>query len=176
MQDDSDKDKELSKYAKLIPYLALVVCLFLTIVTWRIWDNFNTEMEKDRYTRNTLRIDRAITARLHEYEMILTGGAGLFIASDEVTRNEWRAYVEYRKVQTLFPGIQGIGFSKVIQPSELARHIRRVRAEGFPDYTVRPEGKRDLYTSIIYLEPFDTRNRRAFGFDMFSEPVRRAAM
>lgn len=41
---------------------------------------------------------------------------------------------------------------------------------------MRPEGRRETYTSIIYLEPFDERNQRAFGYDMFSEPVRREAM
>ena len=41
---------------------------------------------------------------------------------------------------------------------------------------MRPAGERPLYTSIIYLEPFRDRNLRAFGYDMFSEPVRRAAM
>ena len=37
-------------------------------------------------------------------------------------------------------------------------------------------GKRSVYTSIIYLEPFNKRNQRAFGYDMYSEPVRREAM
>jgi len=41
---------------------------------------------------------------------------------------------------------------------------------------VNPQGNRDVYTSIVYLEPFSGRNLRAFGFDMYSEPVRRAAM
>ncbi len=30
--------------------------------------------------------------------------------------------------------------------------------------------------SIVYLEPFDWRNQRAFGYDMWSERVRNAAM
>jgi len=108
--------------------------------------------------------------------MILQGGAGLFAASGEVTRDEWRAYFKYRQVKTFFPGIQGVGFSRVVQPSELARHIQGIRAEGFPGYTVWPAGERDVYTAIIFLEPFDARNRRVLGYDMFSEPVRRAAM
>ena len=45
-----------------------------------------------------------------------------------------------------------------------------------PAYTVRPDGDRAITTSIIYLEPFSDRNLRAFGYDMFSEPVRRSAM
>ncbi len=54
--------------------------------------------------------------------------------------------------------------------------MQQVRAEGFPDYRVWPEGQREMYTSILYLEPFRDRNLRAFGYDMFSEPVRRTAM
>jgi len=100
----------------------------------------------------------------------------LFAASNEVSRDDWRNYVEILRAGDSVPGVQGIGFAKVIQPDELATHTARIRAEGFPDYAVRPAGKRSVYTSIVYLEPFRDRNLRAFGFDMFSEPVRRAAM
>jgi signal transduction histidine kinase len=46
----------------------------------------------------------------------------------------------------------------------------------FLDYAVRPEGDREEYHAIIYLEPFDDRNKRAFGYDMRSEPTRQVAM
>lgn len=45
-----------------------------------------------------------------------------------------------------------------------------------PTYDIRPEGEREEYTAIVFLEPFDERNRKAFGYDMFSEQVRRSAM
>ncbi len=117
-----------------------------------------------------------IQERLGSYALILRGAAALFAASKEVSRDEWRNYVETLRAGGSVPGVQGIGFAQIIQPSELAAHTARIRAEGFPDYAVRPAGKRAVYTSIIYLEPFRDRNLRAFGFDMFSEPVRRAAM
>ncbi len=41
---------------------------------------------------------------------------------------------------------------------------------------MQPPGSRAQYSSIVFLEPFDARNRRAFGYDMYSEPVRREAM
>ena len=117
-----------------------------------------------------------IRDRLDAYALILRGAAGLFSISQNVDRNEWRAYVETLRAHLTVPGVQGIGFSKVIEPRDLPRHVVAVRTEGFPEYTVRPAGDRDLYTSLIYLEPFRDRNLRAFGFDMFSEPIRRAAM
>ncbi len=41
---------------------------------------------------------------------------------------------------------------------------------------MKPPGPRAEYTSVVYLEPFTSRNRRAFGLDGFVEPVRRSAM
>lgn len=58
----------------------------------------------------------------------------------------------------------------------MASHIAQIRGEGFADYTVRPSGQRDSYSAIVFLEPLSGRNLRAFGYDMFAEPVRRAAM
>jgi PAS domain S-box-containing protein len=117
-----------------------------------------------------------IRRRMTAYEQVLHAGAALFAASDKVSRAEWRDFVTHLKIDEHFPGIQGIGFARRIAPAELAAHIRAVRAEGFPGYAVRPEGARETYTSVVYLEPFGGRNLRAFGFDMFSEPVRREAM
>jgi PAS domain S-box-containing protein len=117
-----------------------------------------------------------IQERLGAYDLILRGGAALFAVSNSVTRQSWRTYVEALRVGETVPGVQGVGFAQVIPSDQLASHIARIRGEGFPDYAVRPTGERAIYTSIIYLEPFRDRNLRAFGYDMFSEPVRRAAM
>lgn len=75
-----------------------------------------------------------------------------------------------------YSGVQGLGFSQRILPAEKKAHIRQIREEGFPDYDIHPDGERPEYTSIIFLEPFDWRNQRAFGYDMFSEPTRKEAM
>jgi len=117
-----------------------------------------------------------IARRMTAYEQVLHAGAALFAAADKVSREDWRRFVAHLRSDENFPGIQGIGFARLIPARELAVHERAVRAEGFPDYAVRPAGARDPYTSIVYLEPFSGRNLRAFGFDMYSEPVRRAAM
>jgi PAS domain S-box-containing protein len=117
-----------------------------------------------------------IEERLGDYALILRGGAALFAASKTVERKEWHDYVEKLQTGHRVPNPQGIGFAKVIPAAELATHIAHIRTEGFPDYTVRPTGERPIYTSIIYIEPFRDRNLRAFGYDMYSELVRRAAM
>jgi PAS domain S-box-containing protein/putative nucleotidyltransferase with HDIG domain len=120
----------------------------------------------------TLTIDK----HLQICRLALNGAAGLLSAAGNVSRDEWRTYAEKLSAEHSIPGEQGIGYSQIIAPADLQKHIATVRAEGFPEYKVWPEGERELYTSILYLEPFSGRNLRAFGYDMYTEPVRRAAM
>ncbi len=117
-----------------------------------------------------------ILKRLQDYEFVLRGAAGLFAASTQVDRKEWQAYITSLKIHVHYPGIQGIGFTPWIAAQNKAAHLLRVRDEGFPDYAIQPAGNREYYTPIMYLEPFTDRNLRTFGYDMFSEPVRRDAM
>ncbi|MBU4449581.1 MAG: CHASE domain-containing protein, partial [Proteobacteria bacterium] len=169
------KERKFS-YKKLSPYIVLIICLLITVYSYYFYSNHLKEKATTRFTNLINETTSAISERLYDYNTILRGGVALFAAQGEVSRDQWRIYVENLRVWKNYPGIQGIGFSKLIQPSELQAHIAKIRAEGSPNYTVRPEGKRTEYTSIIYLEPFDKRNQRAFGYDMFSESVRRAAM
>lgn len=55
-----------------------------------------------------------------------------------------------------------MGFSRVIQPRQKYDFIGSIQKEGYLDFQITPEGERDIYTSIVYLEPFDERNKRAF--------------
>lgn len=121
-------------------------------------------------------IVQKISTRLHSHAQLLRSQATLFLMNKSITREDWKAAYFNQKIQENLPGIQGVGFSLIIQPEKLREHEKRIHMEGFPQYHVKPAGKRDIYTSIIFLEPFTDRNLRAFGYDMFSEPIRRQAM
>ena len=117
-----------------------------------------------------------IAQRMSAYEQVLRGAQGLFAAFPQVDRRAFHDYVSALGLEQNYPGIQGVGFALLVPAEARARHVAALRREGFQDYLLRPEGERDPYTAIVYLEPFSGRNLRAFGYDMLSEPVRRAAM
>ncbi len=154
--------------------------LFLSLLgAYAMWAAVVRTAEQERQSYFDFRVRDAherIEQRMVEYQEVLLGTRGLFNASTTVQRSEFRRYVAALDLQGKFPGIQGVGFSVPVPSPDLAAHVASMRAEGFPDYAIRPPGARDLYTSIIYLEPFRDRNLRAFGYDMFSEPVRRRAL
>jgi signal transduction histidine kinase len=113
---------------------------------------------------------------MHAHERVLRGASALFAASTAVSREEWRAYIDNLDLEVTLPGAHGTGFVIVVPRAERAAHEQSVRAEGFRDYSIKPEGDRAVYSSIVYLEPLDDRNLRAFGYDMYADPTRRAAM
>jgi PAS domain S-box-containing protein len=161
----------------IVPWMILAISVLATAWAWNDTRTQALDVSQRRFNREAAQIERTIRERLLIYEDALRGGQGLFVANKgAVKRDQWRRYVENLRLDERYPGTLGVGFSLRIAPSEKAAHVAQMRSEGFPNYALRPQEERSEYHSIIYLEPSEGRNQRAFGYDMFSEPVRRAAM
>ncbi len=159
-----------------MPLIVLIGGLLATLQVWNVAKH-NREQELREYFDFRVRQAYSLTEqRLAAQELILRGAQGLFAASGNVSRKQFRNYVAKLHLEESSPGIQGVGFSQIIPADRKVQHIAEVRKQGYPQYNLRPEGERDLYTSIVYLEPLSGLNLRAFGYDMYSEPVRRKAM
>lgn len=151
--------------------VVLATCLIGVHVRTMIHDSAQRQFAEITQMQRDLLINR-----MKDYEQVLLGAAGLFNSSERVDRREWREYVDSLRLHLTLPGIQGVGYAEMVPPENKKSHEARIRAEGFPNYAISPAGERELYSGIIYLEPFSGRNLRAFGYDMYSEPVRHAAM
>ncbi len=163
-------------FTKAIAGLIFIILLAVTIVSWFSLNESVELKSQQRFNSEVSNARERIQRRLATYEQILWGGVALFDSSNHVSRQEWRTFTETLQVTVKYPGVQGIGFSRMLLPEEKTAFETSVRLEGFPDFRIHPEGERERYSSIVYLEPFDFRNQRAFGYDMFSESVRREAM
>ena len=163
--------------AVIAPWLVLVFCLALSWLLWNVTQQQTQSKLQDNFDFNVRQAVTLTEQRVLAQEQILRGVRGLFVASDKVERNEFHDYVATLHLAENYPGIQGVGYALIVPHAEKTKHTEAVRKEsGHPEYALHPEGERDFYTSIVYLEPFSGRNLRAFGYDMYSEPVRRAAM
>jgi len=169
-------DAQSAHLSRILSWVVLVVGLMITTaVTISLKAGVERRAEQD-FIVKCQEMQHEISDRLDDHVRILLSGAALFKASDVVTRAQWHIFTQHQQVEKQLPGIQGIGFSLQIPRAELTRQVQKMRHEGFPEYKLWPDGDREVYSSIIYLEPFAGRNLRAFGYDMLSEPVRRAAM
>ena len=160
----------------LIASVVLLLAIGVTSLAWYVFQLSLRTSSARTFEEHAARTERAIQDRMNGYQQVLRGGAGLFAASTAVSRDEWRRYVEAARIREVYPGVLGLHFASRVASDDFATHVAAIRREGFSTYAVRPEGARTEYYPVTWPEPMNDRNRRAMGFDMFSEPVRRAAM
>ncbi|WP_166251554.1 bifunctional diguanylate cyclase/phosphodiesterase [Marinobacter salicampi] len=159
-----------------LAWLLLFAGLLITYALWHLSIRMVEDGAEARFSTQSLQLKTAVEERLLNYEQVLAGSAGLFAVKEDVTREEWRHYVNRVQIDRYYPGIQGIGYARRVTSSEVGEHIETSRSQGLADYLVYPVGERLEYFPIVFLEPMSPRNRRAFGFDMFGDAERRAAM
>jgi PAS domain S-box-containing protein len=158
-----------------------VLLLFVIGIVTTFSATFFVKLDIDKINKSEFgfeckEISNRIDLRLHAHARLLQSGVAFWSASDVVDHKDWHEFVKKLKINQDLPGILGTGFSQLIRSRDLKEHCNRIRKTGFPDYKVWPEQKRDIYTAIVMLEPFNEQNLRAFGYDMMTEPIRREAM
>ena len=112
----------------------------LTFVAYLIANNLAQAQARQRFDFRSEEIATAIQERLGIYEQALRSGVALWYSSDGVSRKEWRTFVESIEIRTYWPGIQGLGFAVPVSADEKSTHEESIRAEGFPDYSIKPAG------------------------------------
>ncbi|MFD2999874.1 CHASE domain-containing protein [Pontibacter toksunensis] len=172
------------KFAKLARflrdhYIAVFSFLLIFLLTLFVFTETRRKAKERSEKLFGLRAEQAtqaISKRMNDYIQVLTGAKAFIIASDTIERNDWRKYYNSLNLEKSYLGMQALGYTHFVRPGELAGYERRIRSEGFTDFSVYPEGKRPQYTPITFIEPFSGRNLRAFGFDMYSDSTRQSAM
>lgn len=157
-------------------WLVFAVGIAVTVILWQVSIRLVEDRTEARFRTQSLQLKTAIEERLLNYEQVLAGSAGLFAVAGDVSRDEWREYVDKVDINRYYPGIQGIGYVRRIGVRQMADHIASVRAEGVHNYLVNPLGTGPYYYPMVYLEPGTERNLRALGYDAFSDPNHRQAM
>jgi len=157
------------------PYLVLGLSLLVTLAaTWHVADTVNAA-ERLGFERRLQRTQDAIKKRMETYIAFLRATRGLFDAAELVTSRDFRVFVNPTELQGNYPGIQGVGVGRRIFEKDKDALVAAMRRE-IPDFHVWPEGQREEYEPVIFLEPRDGRNCVVMGYDMLSEPARREAM
>ena len=123
------------------------------------------------------RIHQIISKRLSSYEELLRGVKAFFMASKEVSLQEWEIYFDQLRFKNFYPGLQGIAYvQRVKSEAEYDALSDRLQSYGIENFKIKPEGIRDEYFPVIFLSPMDEKNAKAVGYDIFSEQIRRNAI
>ncbi|HPU33353.1 MAG TPA: CHASE domain-containing protein [Phycisphaerae bacterium] len=175
-QNDTTSTRASAVRRGWVPLFVLIISLVATALGTLFVTRTIQARQQTRFQNAAELTAQHIKSHMETYVALLNGAQGLFAASQEITADEFRNYVGHLELDRLYPGIQGIGFTKRVLPGEQEALIAQMRQEGFEDFSIWPAGPRPEYHAIIHIEPLDWRNRRAIGYDMFADPTRQAAM
>jgi PAS domain S-box-containing protein len=156
--------------------VVLVLMLALAFSLWRQTIIATSNQDNIQFQSDAHTLHDSLADELKGYIQAMQSAGGLFAASVEVDRNEWRTFVDNMRLPQNYPGMLAVGFVQVVPAAEKDAHVAKVRNDGQPGYKIHPEGARDSYSSVVFIEPLEDRNRRALGYDMLTEPTRRVAM
>jgi two-component sensor histidine kinase len=108
----------------------------------------------------------------------LRAGAALFSSLEDVSPETFDNFVRALKLNSEGSGAEGIGWIPVVEAPELPALVARTRARqpDFPAITPDPAGRTGRIAPVTMFAPATPRNRRALGYDMYSDPARAAAM
>ncbi len=160
---------------RTLPALVLLAGFGITFAMWHAAKGDIERVQQAKFDFRVKHLLLDVNSRLTSYEQVLQSTAGLFASTPTVGRDAFRAFVNSLDLQENYPGIQGVGYALQVSPKERARHLDQMHRGGLSQYAIHPAGEREVYTPIIYLERPD-RYDQSIGYDMFSEPVRQAAM
>jgi two-component sensor histidine kinase/CHASE1-domain containing sensor protein len=123
-------------------------------------------------------IASAIERRGNTSSAYLRAGAALFGTVEQVPAVLFRRFVSELRLDADYRGAEGIGWAEAIPAGQIAEYEQRIQRDlpGTPPVFPRPRPGQAQVAPVTFLLPDTARNRRALGFDMYSEPIRRAAM
>ncbi|WP_263770404.1 CHASE domain-containing protein [Propionivibrio soli] len=171
----------LRRVSQALSREAVVWAIFFlsVLVTVALWRYASIELERSWHENFRYRVERqrlVFLQHVNQYEQLLRGAGGLFSMGERITREQWHGYVESLELGRLLPGAQALGFAVVV--SRAGREVveATVRAEGFANYTIYPDGDREPLSAVVFIEPLTAGNAHVLGYDMYVDPVRREAM
>ncbi len=158
------------------PWAVLTLFLVLMLAATEYVFESSQLADRARFEQSVQAAVDQINARIDAHVNVLRAATGLFAATQDVTRDQFRAYIRHLQLEQRNPGMQGIGLSLRVRLQDVELVIADLRANDFREFRIWPWSERPEYHTIVVLEPLDRRNRAAIGYDMFTHPLRRAAM
>ncbi len=172
---------KLARYVNIVHspvsgWVVLSISLCLTIAAYWIASKQVEARALENFQYRASEITEKVLERMTIYEQALSAGVALFNSSDQVDRDEWRLFVNSMNLNERLPGIQGMGYVAALAAEELSDHLQAIQKEGFPEYSLKQEFEREIYAPVVYIEPFDRKNRQVLGYDMWANDLLRQAM
>lgn len=166
----------LLRYRRISPWATLI--LSLTVVAGFGWLLIRYVEREDRQASQLQAVELAsgIEQRMQASEAMLRAASTAFAFVPEIDSDFFSSYIKGLDVESGYLGIVAMGWTVPVSRDRIPLLEARMREGGASSFYVWPVTGERMNYAILYLEPDSADNRKAIGFNMYSEPTRRAAM
>lgn len=162
--------------------VAMIAAVFATAVALGVYF-FNrsiAELRMDAEDHFRLEINSIIAHAVEKYKggvTTLRALQGFFAGSEKVTRKEFYDFIRTSNFFSVYKGFSSIAYVRRVSGAQKEDFLADMRSDasvrngGYPAYAVSPEGTRDEYWPIVYIDP---ENKLDFllGSDQLVDAVR----
>jgi len=161
------------------PVLIFAVVTFVGLLTaaasWYTIDHTN-KMSFSAIAENAV---QRLSDRIDSHILLVKSTEAFFEATGEVPNAaQFKIFVGHLQKSEQFRGVQGIGFARYVPTGPQSDEV--IARELGQNYGIArapwPETSEEARVPIVLMEPQSSRSLGALGFDMYSNPVRRAAI
>ncbi|MFB9245600.1 CHASE domain-containing protein [Massilia antarctica] len=124
----------------------------------------------------------SLSTRIKSYSDLARAMSALFQSAEAPSRLQFHRYVQALGMAANYPAIEGVSFARQVSAAERDAFIASVRADrsvdpdGYPDFSIRPEGERAGYTVLTYIEPKAARAGKHMGQDIGADAAAAARL
>ncbi|WP_049629672.1 CHASE domain-containing protein [Cellvibrio sp. pealriver] len=160
----------------------LVVSSLIVVAVFVMSSNNEQKKLADQFQQQARLVDDAVQSSMSDVVYTLATLRGLFSASEEVTREEFSAFINDVLVDK--QGVSGFSWNRRIMHSERVAFENEMHAEGITSFYINEKNtngafsvasEQEEYVVITYVEPW-LENASILGFNVASDPTRAIAV
>ena len=162
-------NSKLYKYLIIsLELVVIIISLSFTIGSYFVSRQSIYEQQKNLFAQRTATITDSIKERIINYEQILRGGKGLISALSNITRDDWKNYIDSLSIDTRYPGIQQIGYAPYITNNQKNNFTKNINSSENSNFIITPDVNKDYFIPILFIQPDNPQNLAMTGFDISS--------
>ncbi len=167
-----------ARFPRALPSGAFLLAAALTALSVFAIERVEAQAAREKVAQVAEAVNVALERRISANSAYLLAGAAYISDRETVSPEQFRRFTNQLARDADFHSAEGIGWGRMLVRGDEASFTSAMRAQGYPDYRIVPAGGagNGVRVPVTFLEPETPRNRVAIGFDLYSEPVRRAAM
>ncbi|MFO6446139.1 CHASE domain-containing protein [Erythrobacter sp. NE805] len=168
----------LVQYPRAIPLAIFLAIAAITALSVFAIESNARARERAQMREYAQGVAAALDRSGSGFASYLRAGAALFASLGEVSPETFDNFVRVLKLNTEYSGAEGIGWIPVIEAKDVPAFLARTRIgqPSYPDIYPAPASGTGRVAPVQMFAPATALNRRALGYDMYSDPARAAAM